>query len=219
MDLNQIETNLNSTDFQHKLQAIKALKEYSDEIAVPLLQKMKNDEQFLVRSFVAMGLGKKKTPESFITLLEMMKFDQDNNVRAEASNSLSLFGEISIPHLQKVFEEDKNWLVRLSILAALIDLNCPNEIFNACLLGINGEDESVKSNCINSLASLIGTTKEEEALQQLLIMANNSDWQIRVEVAKILTKFTQPQARQQIQKMQQDSDYRVVSAILETIIT
>ena len=49
------------------------------------------DPEFLVRSFVAMGLGNKRSDESYAALLNLMQFDKDPNVRAEASNSLSKY--------------------------------------------------------------------------------------------------------------------------------
>lgn len=218
MDLSQIETNLSSEDFQDRLKAVSALKEYDADVAIPLLLKLKKDPQFLVRSFVAMGLGKKKTAESFATLLEMVRFDRDTNVRAEAANSLSLFGEVSIPHLQQAFHQDDNWLVRLSILGALMELNCPNEIFDVCLSGIAGDDEGVSQNCINCFGQLVGTSKEEDALQQLLTMINDPSWRIRMQVAKALINFTQPEAQQALNQLRQDCDHRVVGAVLENNI-
>lgn len=215
MDLTQIKNNLSSNHFHEKLKAIKALKEYSAEIAIPLLFPLKQDEQFLVRSFVARVLGIKQTPESFKTLLEMMQFDQDFNVRAEASNSLSLFGEVSIPHLQQTFHQDDNWLVRLSILGALMELNCPDIVFDVCLSGITGENESVKEYCINSLGSLKDTPNEQSALQELLQLVNDDSWRIRVEVAKSLSNFKQPSAQDALNQLRKDTDYRVVGAILE----
>lgn len=138
MDLKQIELQLKSEDIQERIKAVTALQNYTPEVAVPLLLKAKEDQQFLVRSLVAMGLGRQKTAESFATLLEMLKFDGDANVRAEASNSLSLFGKVSIPYLQQAFHQDKSWLVRLSILGAMMELNCPNELLDICICGIGG---------------------------------------------------------------------------------
>ena len=218
MDISQIETKLASQDFQDRLQAITALKNMSADIAIPLLLRMKKDEQFLVRSFVAMGLGKKKTSESWAALLEMLKFDRDSNVRAEASNSLSFFGEISIPHLQQAFYQDDSWLVRLSILAALMDLNCPDELFDVCLWGIAGENDSVRETSINALGQLARTFKEDDALGQLLTMVNAPSWRIRVRVAKALTRFSHPQAQEALNLLRQDEDHRVVGAVLEKTI-
>lgn len=218
MEINQIETKLASQDFQDRLQALRALREYEADIAIPLLLRVRKDEQFLVRSFVAMGLKQKKTSESLAALLEMLKFDKDTNVRAEASNSLSFFGEVSIPHLQQAFHQDDSWLVRLSILAAFMDLNCVDQLYDICLCGIAGEDHSVRENCIRALGQLATTFKSDEALTQLLNMVDNPSWRIRVKVAKALSKFSQTEAKEALTLLSKDKDHRVVAAVLESNI-
>ena len=216
MDIKEIETKLTSKNMYDRLDAIKALSGYGEEIAIPLLLRVKKDEQFLVRSFVAMGLGKNKTAESFASLLEMLKFDRDTNVRAEASNSLSLFGEVSIPHLQQAFHQDDSWLVRLSILSALKDLNCHDELFDICVCGIDGDDHSVRENCLSSLELFVNTPKEKKALALLLSMINDDSWRIRMRVAKSLTKFSLNSAKEALSQLRKDEDYRVVAAALES---
>jgi HEAT repeat protein len=124
MDINRVKAYIDSPDGQKKMKAITELRKYDPEIAVPLLKAKINDSAFIVRSFVAMGLGKKQNPDGFVALLEMMNFDRDPNVRAEAANSLSLFGKIAASHLVVRFEQDEHWLVRRSIIAALIELDC-----------------------------------------------------------------------------------------------
>jgi HEAT repeat protein len=179
-----------------------------------LLLKAKNDEQFLVRSLVAMGLGHNQTQESFDTLLNMLKLDPDSNVRAEASNSLSLFGEVSIPHLQEAFIQDDAWLVRLSILAALMELNCPEVLFDICACGIQAENINVQEYCLDCLASLVQSNKEEEALHLLLSMVNDPSWSIRLRVATSLKAFAQNSAQEALNQLRKDDDYRVVAAAL-----
>ncbi|MGB7442395.1 MAG: HEAT repeat domain-containing protein, partial [Coleofasciculaceae cyanobacterium] len=117
MEISQIETLLNSSDSQERLKAITELRSYDSEIAVPLLLNRLQDPEFLVRSFVAMGLGRKQSEESYAALLKLMQFDRDPNVRAEAANSLSMYGEEAVLHLVKTFQQDQHWLVRRSILA------------------------------------------------------------------------------------------------------
>ncbi len=216
MDIKEIETKLESDDMHDRLNALKALKGYQGEIAMPLLLKVSKDEKFLVRSFVAMGLGKNKTAESFATLLEMVKLDRDTNVRAEACNSLSLFGEVSIPHLQQAFYQDDNWLVRLSILAVLTEFNCPEELFDICVCGIKGDDNGVQENSLSCLASLVNTSKEKEALALLLSMKDNTSWRIRLRVAQSLTKFNHSSAKDALSQLTTDEDYRVVAVALES---
>ena len=68
MDLSEIEAGLANPDFQYRLKAISALKDYDIDIAIPILISKLHDPEFLVRSFVARGLGKQHAAESFAAL-------------------------------------------------------------------------------------------------------------------------------------------------------
>ncbi len=218
MELSQIQACLANSEYSQKLKALTELKNYEPEIAVPLLLSQIKAQDFFIRSLVAMGLGKKRTEESFAALLQMMKFDRDPNVRAEAANSLSMFGSLTVPHLVAAFYQDDSWLVRRSILAALMEFNCPDELFEVCCCGVNGDDLSVQEASVEGLGLLSKTTKQEEALSQLLLKVKDPSWRIRAKVARALSYFSSPQARAALQELKQDEDYRVVSSVLERVI-
>ncbi|MDJ0535430.1 MAG: HEAT repeat domain-containing protein [Xenococcaceae cyanobacterium MO_207.B15] len=215
MDLNEIKTFLDSSDPQKRMKGVLELRNQEVETAVPLLKGKMDDPEFLVRSFAAMGLGKKQNAESFAALLEMMKFDRDPNVRAEASNSLSLFGEVAAPHLALMFEQDDHWLVRRSILAALAELDSNEELLQVSLLGILGEDQTVKESAIDCLGILAKTEKKDSALEKLLSLTKDEFWRIRWRVAKALGKFEDIKAENALKELKQDADHRVVGAVLE----
>ncbi|HIK03520.1 MAG TPA: HEAT repeat domain-containing protein [Trichormus sp. M33_DOE_039] len=218
MDLNQIETNLQNTDFQYRLKAISALQDYPTDVAVPLLSRHIQDPEFLVRTFVARELGKQKTSESFAALLQIMKLDNTPNVRAEAANSLSLFGRISASHLVQTFVRDDHWLVRRSILAALVEMDCPEEVLEICVLGIAGEDTAVQEASVDALGALVNSRQSEAALSQLLTLKNSEFEYIRVRVAYALKNFDHPAAKAALAELRQDVDYRVVGAAMEDLI-
>jgi HEAT repeat protein len=218
MEINQIEAYLESSDSQERLKGLVELRHYEPEIAIPLLLSKMRDREFIVRSFVAMGLGKKQSSEAFAALLELMKFDRDSNVRAEASNSLSFYGEVAVSHLVATFYQDDNWLVRRSILAAIVELNCPEELFEICVCGIEGEDPTVREASINAMGLLAGTTKQDNALQKLVSLAKTNEWRIRVVAAKALRKFDDPMAKDALLALKQDEDHRVVAAVLESLM-
>ena len=218
MDLQKIEAYLQSPDSYERIKAIAELKNYDSELAVPLLKSKIQDREFLVRSFVAMGLGKKQTAESFAALLQLTKFDRDPNVRAEASNSLSLFGQVAASHLVQVFEQDDHWLVRRSILAALVEMNCPEELYEICVCGIKGEDPTVKEACTEALGLLAGSDKQDEALEQLLSLLDHQWWRIRLRVAKALGNFDTPLAKEALLTLKQDEAHQVVGAVLEDLL-
>jgi HEAT repeat protein len=218
MNIEQIKEQLENLDPQKRLKAITELRNYDTDTTVPLLKSKMKDKEFLVRSFVAMGFGKKQNAESFAALLELVKFDRDPNVRAEAANSLSLFGKVSASHLVLIFDRDDHWLVRRSILGALVELDCPEEMFEVCIIGLSGEDLTVRESSIDCLGYLASTQKRDAALAQLLRLVNDESWRIRMKVAKALTRFDESEAKEALLQLRQDPDHRVVGATLENQI-
>ena len=106
MDIPDIEALLKSEDPQLRLRGLVARKEYDAEAAVPLLIAQRQDDAFLVRSFVAMGLGRKRNEAAYTALLEMLPVESDQNVKAEIANSLGLYGERSVDCLPSTADGD-----------------------------------------------------------------------------------------------------------------
>jgi HEAT repeat protein len=133
MKISEIQAALQSSDSQDRLRGVTALRKCDSAVALPMLLSKVDDREFMVRSFVAMGLRQTQTAEAFAALLKMMQFDRDPNVRAEAANSLSMFGTEAIADLVAGFDGDDNWLVCHSIMARLCDrlapkIDCQNAI-------------------------------------------------------------------------------------------
>ncbi|MGC8711285.1 MAG: HEAT repeat domain-containing protein [Leptodesmis sp.] len=217
MELNQIQTDLQQADFQYRLKAIAALKDYAPDVAVPFLRNHIHDPEFLVRSFVAMGLGKQKTAESFAALLEMMKFDNTPNVRAEAANSLSLFGQVSASHLVETFFRDDHWLVQRTILAVMVELDCPEELLEICVQALADEDATVQQAAVDALGTLANTRQHYAALSQILALKTSDSDKMRMRVAYALKHFDDLAAKTALAELRQDPSYQVVGAALEDL--
>ena len=144
MDLHQIETLLDSPNPQSRMRGITELRHHEADAVVPLLKRQINDKEFMIRSFAAMGLGFKRNDEGFETLLSIIEHEADPNVVAEAANSLSKFGSQSLDYLVAIFEQNPHWLVRLSILAVLEDLDGSEVVLKLCRLGFKDEDLTVR---------------------------------------------------------------------------
>jgi HEAT repeat protein len=215
MKISEIQAALQSSDSQERLRGVTALRKCDSAVALPMLLSKVDDREFMVRSFVAMGLRQTQTAEAFAALLKMMQFDRDPNVRAEAANSLSMFGTEAISHLVEAFRRDDNWLVRRSIMAPLYEMQCPDAVFEICAIALGGEDLPVQEAAIDGLGLLANTQKQEEALQQLLPLVSSDNWGIRLRVARALSKFDNPQARAAVSYLAKDPDRRVAGATLE----
>ncbi|ELR99218.1 HEAT repeat domain-containing protein [Gloeocapsa sp. PCC 73106] len=218
MELNQIQQYLNSPDAQNRMKAIVELRNYSPAVVVPLLKQRMYDRELLIRSFVAIGLGKKQNEEAFDALLDIIEYDRDHNVIAEAANSLAHYGERAIPYLVRLFQQKPHWLVRQSILAALEGEDYPETLLQLCVWGLEGDDLVVKLGAIACLNQLATTSKASAALDLLLNLINSEQVEIRAQVARTLHAFNCLDAKTALAKLRQDSDYRVVGATLEGLI-
>ena len=218
MDLPQIEALLDSPNPQSRMKAIVELRHYEPAIVVPLLKRRMYDKQFMLRSFVAMGLGHKRNDEAYEALLEIVENETDHNVIAEAANSLAKFGLQAIPHLVTIFEQKSHWLIHLSIFAAMEELDCPEVLITFCRQGFAGEDLTVRQIALSSMSKLAETPQAKEALEILFQAAADENAQIRATATKVLRQFGGEEVQAVLSKLQQDSDYRVVAAVLEGLL-
>ena len=189
-DLVALRDAIASGDPVRAMPALTQLRFCEAEEAVPLLVLGTEQKPFLVRSLSCSGLGYKRTEQGWDVLTRLLTSDEDPNVRAEAANALASYGvERSWPLLQAAFSVDAAWLVRCSILSALAE---QSDIDLAWLL-------------------------------ELATMAiADVDAIVRVSGAEILSRIVREggsdpiavQARGLLQSLQQDSDHRVVAAVL-----
>ncbi|MGK7880013.1 MAG: HEAT repeat domain-containing protein [Crocosphaera sp.] len=218
MQINEIKTFLDSADPQNRIKAIVELRNYPANVVVPLLKKRIYDKEFVIRSYVAMGLGYKMTDEGFDILLNLIDNDADPNVKAEAANSLSKYGEKSIPHLVKLFRKESHWLLRQSVFAALAEMASPDVFLKLSLWGLEGDDLTVKLASISYLKNLKGTSLEPEAINVLLRLCSSDIVAIRKQVARVLGYFNTPEAKAALVQLREDEDHRVVGATLEALL-
>jgi HEAT repeat protein len=218
MDIDQIKTDLQNSDFQYRTKAVSALREYPPEVAVPLLSKYLSDPEFLVRSFIARELGYQKNSESLAALLQLLEFDNTPNVQAEAANSLSLFGRLAASHLVKSFVTNDHWLVRRSILAGMMDMDCPEELYEACSIGLAGDDLTVMADALGGLASLANSSYRSDVLTKILSCKDHENSYIRIRVAYGLKQFDELAAKEALTLLRQDSNHRVVGATMEDLL-
>jgi HEAT repeat protein len=216
MDLEEVRAGIESPDPQLRMRALTALRLYPVDVAVPLLVSKLSDREPLVRTFAIIGLGQKRNSEAFAALVEVIHANlEDPNLLAEAANSLALYGEPALPYLMRLFSNNSHWLIRLSILPALLELDCPAELFELSWLALQDQDETVQESAIEHLAQFAGSPVQEIVLDALLPLLHEVSWRIRRQLALALRQFKNDRATNALKLLQQDSDYRVVGAVLE----
>jgi HEAT repeat protein len=197
------------------MQAIAALRHHTPTVAVPLLKRCICDKEFVVRSRAVSGLGMKISQDSFDALVDLIEYETDGNVRAEAANSLANYGEPAWPHMLQLFQNDDHWLVRQSILAAISETGSPEYLLLLCQCGIIDGDDYIQQAAIAYLSLLSDTVYSASALELLLPLTLAESADIRAQVARTLAHFDSPEAVNALIQLKQDSDHRVVGAVLE----
>ena len=218
LNISEIKRLLANEDPQLRLRGLVALKEYDSETAVPLLIERSRDQAFLVRSFVAMGLGRKRSEQAYATLLKMLEKETDHNVQAEISNSLGLYGPVAADRLATLFYENENWLVRRSILAIMPELESPEKLLDVALAALEDSDETTAQAGMSTLSALAGTKHEETALEALLPRAKSASWRSRMYLAYALKPFKSKAAKDTLIQLRQDAHHKVVAAALESLL-
>ena len=189
-DPEQLRQAIVSGDPVRAMPALTELRFLEDEAAVPLLVLGTQQKPFLVRSLSCSGLGYKRNEQGWSVLSRLLSADEDPNVRAEAANALASYGvDRAWPLLRSAFEADAAWLVRCSILSAL------------------AEQPAIDLGWLLELATMA---------------IADADAIVRVSGAEILSRIVREggadpsavQARGLLQSLQQDSDHRVVAAVL-----
>ncbi|MGB3671521.1 MAG: HEAT repeat domain-containing protein [Phormidesmis sp.] len=218
MDIPDIKALLSHEDPQMRLRGLVALKDHEAPQAVPLLVAQRQDEAFLVRSFVAMGLGRKRNDEAYDALLTMLPAESDHNVQAEIANSLGLYGNKAVDRLVELFYHNKNWLVRRSILAIMPEMECPQHLLEIAVFALQDADETIVQAGISTLGMLADTPQSEAALNALLPMMVADSWRSRMYLAYALKLFDAEPAQNALIQLRQDSHHKVVAAALENLL-
>ncbi len=190
-DLERLRQAILSGDPSLSMPALAGLRAVPEAQAIPLLLLGLQQTTFIVRSLACAGLGVKRSEEGRAALVQVLRQDEDANVRAEAANSLASFGvEGAWPLLRDAFQADGQWLVRCSILAALAEQEAmrPEWLLELGQLAIADGDGTVRVGGAEVLGRLLADGRGEETQLDA--------------------------ARQALRSLQGDPDHRVVAAAL-----
>lgn len=214
--LQQIETDLRSKRIDVRKAALDLLATVDSDLALPILKALATERDFGLRCIAMMGFNNYLTENSFEYLKNVLKQEKDHSVLAEAANSIYDFGEIAIPPLQDLFDDCDHWLVRHTIVAVLVESEEPQVLLSIAKKAIQAEVQMTQEAGILALSKLLNTPLKQEAFDLFTRLAGDRDWYLRWQTAIALKSSQEPQAREIIAKLQQDENYRVVAAALET---
>jgi len=215
--LAQLEADLRNAPVNKCKEALDELATFPATEAVPLLQRVATEGDFLRRRFAVMGLGNHRTETSFAVLRELLEQEQDGNVLGEIANSLFEFGDRALPLLRQLFEKNDGWITRQSIIGMLMEGKGKNDetLLAVAQLGLDDSEQSVVETAILGLGKLLKGDYFQSALALLKPLTQDDDWRLRWRSATALSISDRPEARALLLPLQQDSHHRVVAAALE----
>ncbi|MEM9164681.1 MAG: HEAT repeat domain-containing protein [Cyanobacteria bacterium P01_F01_bin.4] len=217
-DLNQLEQALRNRALNIRKAALDELATLPAEVAIPILKRLAAEPDFLLRRLAVMGLGNHRVSEAFEALESLLNTEEDSNVLAEAANSLFEFGKPAIPLLKQLFESRPNWLIRQTILSLLLETTEYATLLNLATQGFDDETQAVKETAILALRHVLSSNYQAEALALLTDLAQSEVWRDRWRAATALTGCQAPQAKQLVQQLQKDENYRVSAAALDAAL-
>jgi HEAT repeat protein len=215
IDLEQIDQDLRSHAINEQRLALDKLAQVPADLAIPLLARLLESNDFIQRRLAVMGLGNHRVEASFQLLTRVITSDRDPNVMGEAANAIVDFGDRAIPLLVTLFRKTDSWLVRQSIIPLLIDTKYHAELLTIAEIAITDQTQSVKEVGILALGHLLNSPVSERSLALLLDLCKDPVWRNRWRAAIALQSLQNPATKAAIAQLQQDEHFRVVAAALE----
>jgi HEAT repeat protein len=213
--LQQIELELRAPALNRRINALNELAKVASVDAIPILQKLFQQQDVGLRRLAVMGLGNHLTEDSFQILEQLLQQERDGNVLAEAANSIFEFGDRSIPLLHNLFLRCDDWLLRQTIISLFLETDRYEILLEILTESLQDKTQMVKETAILALGQLLESPVKERALAKLAKLAEDREWRNRWRTAIGLQASTAPQVRELIVLLQQDENFHVVAAALE----
>jgi HEAT repeat protein len=193
---------LASEDLGDRLRGVNEIRQLEPSIGFELVQSAIKDKNARVRySAVSQfdTLGGQDLDKSLNILRELLQ-DPEADVQAAAADCLGgLKLVVAFDDLQKLYQSTQEWIVKLSVIAALGELGEPRG-FELLKQALREDNDLVKTAAISSMGELGNT----EAVSILAPLASNSDWQIRYRVAQALNRLGTQEAKPILESLATD---------------
>ena len=198
-----VEQLLNSEDFGDRLRGVNQLRQLEPAIAYKLIQSAIGDKNVRVR-YAAVSqmstLGTQNLSNALEVLLESLRNDPEPDVKAAAADALGgLKLTEALEDLQQLYNNTSEWLIQLSIVAALGEMGDP-KAFPILEKALNSEHELIQTMAIGALGEL----GDKRALPLLLPYVSNADWQVRYRVAQALVRLGGEEAEPALEILAKD---------------
>lgn len=194
---------LTSEVYEQRLSAINHLATIDKDIAFELVQLVVGDTKARVR-YAAVSkmatVGTANPQEALPILRHALLTDSEADVRAAAADAIgALQLTEAFDELKTVYYETGDWIIQLSILAALGELNDPRG-FEILEHALQGDNELIHAIAVGALGEL----GDRRGIPLLVQQSTSSDWQVRYRVAQALGHFDGPDVEAALQQLSKD---------------
>ncbi len=194
---------LSSQDLGDRLRAVNLVRQLEPSIGYELIQTAINDSNSRVRySAVSQldTLGNENIDLTLNVLRDRLFNDPEADVQAAAADCLgALKLQEAFQDLQQVYRTSKEWIVQLSIIAALGELGDPRA-FELLKEALASNNELVITAAIGSLGEL----GDPQAVPLLAPFVTNPDWQLRYRLAQALRRLGSADAKLVLETLAKD---------------
>jgi len=140
-------------------------------------------------------------------LRDRLRHDSELDVKAAAADSLGALGlKEAYEDIAALYHETSDWLLRLSIVAALSEMGEPKAI--AVMLDALTSDNDL---LVATAIGAIGDLGDDGVIDQLEMFICHDDSQVRFRTAQALGSLGGDRARGWLQRMLDDTDAQVVT--------
>lgn len=202
---------LHSETMGDRLRGVNQLRQLEPAIALELILPTIQDSSARVR-YAAVSqmasLGELDRDVALTVLRDRLLNDSETDVQAAAADSLGgLHLTEAFEELQQVYQNTSEWLLKLSIVAALGELG-DSRSYPLLEDALNSSESLIKTAAIGSFGEL----GDRRATALLIPYATDADWQIRHRVAQALGLLGGPEVRPILETLAQDE----VSPVAQT---
>ena len=205
-----VKTLLDSENFGDRIKGINQLRQLEVKTAFRMVEPMLNDPNTRVR-YAAVSqldtLGVENKPESLRLLRDRLFNDPEPDVQAAAADAIGgLKLTEAFDDLNQIYHQTDEWLIQVSIVAALGEFGDPR--------GFKLLQEALASN--NSLLQTVaigsmGELGDPRGVEELILFAENDDWQVRYRLVQALAKLGGDKARSTLEKLTRDPSEQVAT--------
>lgn len=199
MDVNSesVQALLASESYGDRLTGLNQLRALDPKQALALIQPVLSDENVRVR-YAAVSqlatLGAQNPRETAAALLKLLEEDKELDIKAAAADALgALHYAEAYPQLEAAYRNSGDWVLQLSIIAALGELGNPAGV-ELLETALGSETELVRIAAVTALGEL----GDERAIALVAPLASDGDWQLRSRVAQALGNFKGNAAAQSV---------------------